>query len=68
MHLGLDEYTKVTFKKGSSVKFQNITLDINTNITELEHNKTNKYLGITPSEFINHKTRKDKRILKHRHI
>ena len=30
---------KVTFRIGSPVKFKNINLDINTEITELEHNK-----------------------------
>ena len=42
----LEKHAKVTFKKGSLVKPKTITLDINTEITKFEHNKTYKYLGI----------------------
>ena len=42
MQFDLDKRVKVTFTKGSQVKGKNIT--INTGITELEHNKINKYL------------------------
>ena len=53
MQFGLEIYAKVTYKKGSLVKCKNITLDINTEITELEHNKTD--LGINEANCIRHK-------------
>ena len=54
MEFGLDKCTKVTFKKETLVKFKVITLDINTEITELVHNNTDKYLGINYANGINH--------------
>ena len=50
----LDKTAKVTFKKASLVKSKSIIQDINTEITELEHNKTYKYLGINELKGINH--------------
>ena len=53
MQFGLEKYAKVIFKKGSLVKSNSITLDINTEITELEHNKTDKNLGTDEMNGIN---------------
>ena len=39
MQFGLDNCTKVTFRKVLIIKSKNITLDINRKIIELEHNK-----------------------------
>ena len=44
MQCGLEKIAKVTLKKGSPVNSRNVILDINTKITELEHNKNYKYL------------------------
>ena len=41
---GLHKCTKLTSRKDSLVKYKNITIDIKTEITELEHNKTNQIL------------------------
>ena len=49
-----EKCAKVTFKKGFQVNSKNITLDIYTDITELEHNKINKYLRINKVNGINH--------------
>ena len=43
MQFGLDKCVKVTFKKVSQANSKNITLNVNMEITVLEHNKTNKY-------------------------
>ena len=53
MQFGLDKYAKVTFKKASLGKSKNIILDINTEITGLEHNKACKYFGINEAIGIN---------------
>ena len=42
----LEKSTKVIFKKDSQGESKNIPQDINPEITELEHNKTNKYSRI----------------------
>ena len=42
----LDKCAIVIFKEGKLVKPKNITLDINTENTELEHIKTYEHLGI----------------------
>ena len=52
MQFGQGKYVKVTFKKDSQEKSKNITLDINTIITEGEHNKTYKYFGINEANDI----------------
>ena len=44
MEFGLEKCVRVSFKKGILVKSKNITLDINTEIIKLEHNKAYKYL------------------------
>ena len=49
---------KVSFKKISLEKFKNVTLDINTEIAVLEHDKTYKYLGINEYIVINHTIKK----------
>ena len=49
MQFGLEKCVKVTFKKGSLVKFKNIIRCINTKITMLEHNKTYEANGINHS-------------------
>ena len=49
----MEKYVKVIFKKGVQVKSLKITQDINTEITELAHNKTYKYLGINEPKGIN---------------
>ena len=54
MHFGQQRYVPVTFKKGSLVKSNSITLDLNTEVTELEHNKTCKHIGINEANGINH--------------
>ena len=46
MQFDLGKWAKVIFKKNSQVTSKNITIEINTEITDLEHFKTNKYLGI----------------------
>ena len=43
MQFCLDKSAKVTFNKGSQVKSTNITLDINTELSELEGDKAYKY-------------------------
>ena len=60
MQFGLEKCAKVTCKKGLPVKSKNITLDINPEITELEHNKTYEYLGIDQSNGINYTMNKEK--------
>ena len=60
MQFGLDKCAKVKFKKDLLVKSKNITLYINTEIRELEKNKTNKYLGINEANGINHTIIKEK--------
>ena len=60
MQFGLDSCAKVTFWKGLQVKSKDITLNINTEIIELEHNKTNEYLGINKANSINHIMNKEK--------
>ena len=51
---------KITFRKGSQVKFKNIIQDINMEITELEYNKTFWYLRINKVSGINHMINKEK--------
>ena len=46
IQFGPDKWAKVTFKKGSLVKSKCINLNINTEITKLEYNKSYKYFGI----------------------
>ena len=60
MLFGLYKCAKATFKKCSLVKSKNITLDINTEIRELEINETYKYLGINETNYINYTTNKEK--------
>ena len=57
---GREKCAKVTFKKGSLVKSKNISLDINTDITGLEHNKIYEYLKINEVNGINHTINKEK--------
>ena len=61
----LEKCAKITFKKGLLVMSKNIILDINTEITKFEYNKTNKWLEINEVNGINHTTNKknEKRIL-----
>ena len=54
MQFDLGKCTKVTFKKGLLLKSKNITLDLNIEITELDHNKTYKYSEINEANGINH--------------
>ena len=44
MQFGLEKCANVIFKEDLQVKSKTITLVTNTEITELEHNKTYKYL------------------------
>ena len=60
MQIGRYKCPKVTFRKGLLVKSKNTTLDISMEITELEHNKTYKYLGINEANDINHTINKEK--------
>ena len=60
IRLGPDKWAKVTFKKGSLVKSKCINLNINTEITKLEYNKTNKYFGINEKKGISHTINKKK--------
>ena len=46
MQFDLDKCTKFPCKRGLLVKSKNITVDINMKITEFEHFKTYKHLGI----------------------
>ena len=59
MLFGLDKCAKVTFKKDSKVKSKTI-LDINREITELEHNKTYEYFGINEANGVNNSVNKKK--------
>ena len=45
--------TNVKIKKSLGVKSKNIIWDISIEIIELNHNKTNKYLGINEANGIN---------------
>ena len=54
MQFILDKYAKVTFRIGSWIKSKNIILDINTEPTELEPNKTYGYLWINEVNDIHH--------------
>ena len=49
-----------TFREGSLVKSKNIAVNINTEITVLEHNKTNRYLGVNEANGINYIINKEK--------
>ena len=60
MQFGRDKYTKVIFWNVSQVKFKNIILDINMEITELEYRKTYKYLGNNEVNDIKHTMNKEK--------
>ena len=55
----------VTLKQSSLVNSKSITLDINTEITELVHNKPHKNLETNEANGINHtiSKEKEKRIL-----
>ena len=57
MQFSREKCGKVTFKKGSLVQTKNITLEINTEISEVEHNK---YLGINQANGINQTIKKEK--------
>ena len=46
IQFSLDKCAKVSFKKGLVVNSKNITLDINMEITKLEHMNTYKYSRI----------------------
>ena len=54
MQFGRDKCAKVIVKKGSLVKSKDIALDINIEITELEHHKTYKDFRINEENGINH--------------
>ena len=60
MQFGQEICVKVTFKKDLRVKSKNITLDINMEIKDLEHNKTNEYLVIKEADSIKHSINKEK--------
>ena len=60
MQFGKDKHMKITFKKGMLVTSKNISLYIITEITELELNKTYKYLGINEANGINYTINKEK--------
>ena len=60
MQFGLDKHVKVVFRKGLQIKSKIIMWNINTEITELEHNKIYKYLGINEVNDINHTMNKEK--------
>ena len=53
-------FKKVTFKKGLPLKSKNMTLDINTEMTDSEHNTIYKYLRINEANGINHTINKEK--------
>ena len=66
MQFGLDKYVKITFTKSSLVTSRNFPLDVKTEITELEYNKTYNYLWINKKKCMNNTTfnsKKKKRIL-----
>ena len=58
MQFGLEKCSKYAFKKGSEINSKEMTLDINTENTALEHNKTYEYLGINEAKGINHTIKK----------
>ena len=60
MQFGLHQCVKVIFKKISLVKSKNITVNLNTEITEVEHNETYKYFGMKKANGVSHTTNKDK--------
>ena len=47
-----EKCAKVTSKKGLLVKSNSTTLDMSTEITELEHSKTHEYFGISEANSI----------------
>ena len=61
IQFGLEKCAKVKYKKGSLRKCKSITLDINTEITDLECNKTNKYFGINEMVGVNQTTNMGKK-------
>jgi len=60
MEFGLENCTKITFKRGKLIQSQNLVIDINREIQELEQGKTYKYLGIEESEGIQHQQMKER--------
>ena len=57
----VDKRAKILFTKSSQIKSKNITLDINTEISELEPNKTHKYSRINEANDINHSITQEKK-------
>jgi len=60
MEFGLEKCSKIAFKRGKLVHWQNLVIDINREIQELEQAKTYKYLGIEDSEVIQHQQMKER--------
>ena len=54
MEFGLENFAKITFKRGKLTNSQNLVIDTNREIQELEQEKMYKYLGIEESEGIQH--------------
>ena len=55
MQFGQEKCAKVTIKKGSLVRSKNIARNINTEIIDLEHDRTSRYLEIDEVNGIDHK-------------
>ena len=60
MQFGLNRGTELPVKKGSPVKSKEMIREINTEITELKHNKTFFFLGIDEANSIYHTIKKKK--------
>jgi len=60
MEFGLENCTKITFKRGKLNNSQSLVIDTNREIRELEQGKTYNYLGIEEGEGIQHQQMKER--------